>query len=107
MTIRNPLELPGGMASAYLTALRRLGGGNGKKAGPFPNSEGQPDADLWKPEHVGSAPHGPRAAARRRVRRGGPEAVGIRRETGPRRGSARARPTRRSAEAIRGRRSTS
>src|SRR3989441_4236039 len=88
-------------------ALRRLGGGNGKKAGPFPNSEGQPDADLWKPEHVGSAPHGPRAAARRRVRRGGPEAVGIRRETGPRRGSARARPTRRSAEAIRGRRSIS
>src|SRR5256712_2093813 len=99
--------LPGGMASAYLTAIVALEGGNSKKAGPFPNLEGQPVADLWKPEHVGSAPHGPGAAARRFVRRGGPEAVGICRETRPRRGSARARSARRSADAIRGRRSLS
>src|SRR5881296_352382 len=99
--------LPGGMASAYLTAIVAVEGGNSKKAGPFPNLEGQPVADLWKPEHVGSAPHGPGAAARRFVRRGGPEAVGICRETRPRRGSARARSARRSADAIRGRRSLS
>src|SRR5712692_11431609 len=78
--------------------------GNSKKAGPVPNSEDQPDAELWKPEHVGSAPHGSRAATRRGIRRGRPEAMGVHRETQPRCGSERARPAHRHVEAIQGRR---
>src|SRR2546425_1014758 len=41
----NP-RLLGGMASAYLTAIVAVEGGNSKKAGPFPNAEPQPVADL-------------------------------------------------------------
>src|SRR3989449_7167416 len=65
--VKSP-RLPGALVSAYLTPIVATGT-NGKKAGPFPNPEDQLVADLRKPEHVGSAPHGAGAASRRGVRR--------------------------------------